>query len=175
MSQSCFFWDKIGQAKSLDLRSESFIWRSENRTTSGYHEIASSSLVYSLIYSRKKELLFWLAQGLNRLTCDPSGQGNLKVIWDVKNSYKLCTRYGITLGTQVGTFSVWFGYLTLWHRNEFEISRDHFEFFRLQGIFQAEHEILKGFVTLRNIVNLQFVAEVGAEVVGDVSRSALVF
>ena len=39
-------------------------------------------------------------------------------------------------------------------------------------MFQAEHEILKGIMTLRNVVDLQFVAEVRAEVVGDVSRSA---
>ena len=40
-----------------------------NYFSSRYLEISSISLIYSLTYSRKKELLFWLARGLNRLTC----------------------------------------------------------------------------------------------------------
>ena len=32
-------------------------------------EITLSSFIYSLSYSREKELLFWFAWGLNRLTC----------------------------------------------------------------------------------------------------------
>ena len=32
-------------------------------------EITLSSFLYSLSYSREKELLFWFAWGLNRLTC----------------------------------------------------------------------------------------------------------
>ena len=51
MSQSCFFCDKIGHAKSVGLRPESAIWLSESRITSGYLEITSSSLIYYLIYS----------------------------------------------------------------------------------------------------------------------------
>ena len=31
--------------------------------------MTSISLIYSLTYSRKKELLFGLSRGLNRLTC----------------------------------------------------------------------------------------------------------
>ena len=34
-----------------------------------YLEITSISLIYCLTYSRKKELSFWLARGLNSLTC----------------------------------------------------------------------------------------------------------
>ena len=32
-------------------------------------EITLSAFIYSLSYSREKELLFWFAWGLNRLTC----------------------------------------------------------------------------------------------------------
>ena len=63
------FFDKIGQAKSVGFRFYLVIWRSESRITSRYLEITSISLIYSLTYSRKKELLFWLSRGLNRLTC----------------------------------------------------------------------------------------------------------
>ena len=48
------FFDKIGQAKSVGFRFYSAIWRSESR-------ISSNSLIYSLTFSRKKELLFWLS------------------------------------------------------------------------------------------------------------------
>ena len=63
------FFDKIGQAKSVGFRLYSAIWRSESRISSRYLEITSISLIYSLTFSRKKELLFWLSRGLNRLTC----------------------------------------------------------------------------------------------------------
>ena len=63
------FFDKIGHAKSVGFRFYSAIWRSESRINSRYLEITSISLIYSLTFSRKKELLFWLSRGLNRLTC----------------------------------------------------------------------------------------------------------
>ena len=63
------FFDKIGQAKSVGFRLHSAIWRSESRISSRYLEITSISLIYSLTFSRKKELLFWLSRGLNWLTC----------------------------------------------------------------------------------------------------------
>ena len=63
------FFDKIGHAKSVGFRFYSAIWRSESRISSRYLEITSISLIYSLTFSRKKELLFWLSRGLNRLTC----------------------------------------------------------------------------------------------------------
>ena len=63
------FFDKIGHAKSVGFRFHSAIWRSESRISSRYVEITSISSIYSLTFSRKKELLFWLSQGLNRLTC----------------------------------------------------------------------------------------------------------
>ena len=63
------FFDKIGQAKSVGFRFYSAIWRSESLINSRYLEITSISLIYSLTFSRKKELLFWLSRGLNRLTC----------------------------------------------------------------------------------------------------------
>ena len=63
------FFDKIGHAKSVGFRFYSAIWRSESRISSRYFEITSISLIYSLTFSRKKELLFWLSRGLNRLTC----------------------------------------------------------------------------------------------------------
>ena len=61
MSQSWYFWDKIGHAMSVGFRFYSTIWRSESRISLRYLEITS--------ISRKKELLFWLSRGLNRLTC----------------------------------------------------------------------------------------------------------
>jgi len=63
------FFDKIGHAKSVGFRFYSAIWRSESRISSRYLEITSISLIYSLTFSRKKEILFWLPRGLNRLTC----------------------------------------------------------------------------------------------------------
>ena len=56
-----YFWDKIGHAKSVGFRFYSAIWRSESRISSRYPEITSISLIYSLTFSRKKELLFWLS------------------------------------------------------------------------------------------------------------------
>ena len=63
------FFDKIGHAKSVGFRFYSAIWRSESRISSRYLEITLISLIYSLTFSRKKELLIWLPWGLNRLTC----------------------------------------------------------------------------------------------------------
>ena len=51
-----------------------------------------------------------------------------------------------------------------------EIAFSSFGFTKYSGRVQS----VKGFTTLRNVVNLQFVAEVRAEVVRDVSRSARV-
>ena len=68
MYESTIF-DKIGQAKSVVFLFYSAIWRSASRISSRYLEITSISLIYSLTFSRKKELLFWLSRGLNRLTC----------------------------------------------------------------------------------------------------------
>ena len=64
MSQSYFFGDKIGYTKFVSCRFYSAIKRSESRINSRYLEFTS----ISLIYSRKKELLFWLSRDLNRLT-----------------------------------------------------------------------------------------------------------
>ena len=69
MYQSWHFGDKIGHANSVGFRFYSAIWRTESRISSRCLEITSISLIYSLTYSRKKELLFWLSRGLNRLTC----------------------------------------------------------------------------------------------------------
>ena len=62
------YFDKIGHAKSVGFRFYSAIWQSESRISSRYLEIISISLIYSLTFSKKKELLFWLSRGLNRLT-----------------------------------------------------------------------------------------------------------
>ena len=51
MSQSCFFGDKIGHAKSVGFWFYSAIWRSESRISSRYLEVNSVSLIYSLTYS----------------------------------------------------------------------------------------------------------------------------
>ena len=96
------FFDKIGHAKSVGFRFYSAIWRSENRINSRYLEITSISLIYSLTFSRKKELLFWLPRGLNRLTCvtrqirgnsklrdQPIALLRPKVVRDMKNSYEI--------------------------------------------------------------------------------------
>ena len=50
------FFDKIGRAKSVGFRFYWAIWRSESRISSRYLEITSISLIYSLTFSRKKEL-----------------------------------------------------------------------------------------------------------------------
>ena len=78
------------------------IWRSESRIGSRYLEITSISLIYSLTYSRKKRLLFWLSRGLNRLNCvtrQIRGDSKLrdypivllwpKVVRDMKNSCEI--------------------------------------------------------------------------------------
>ena len=69
MYQSWHFWNNIGHPKSVGFRFYSAIWRSESWISSRCLEITLSSLIYSLTYSRKKELVFWLSRGLNRLTC----------------------------------------------------------------------------------------------------------
>ena len=61
--QSSHFWDNFWDFWV------SAIWRIESRISSIYLEITSISLICFLTYSRKKELVFWLSQGLNRLTC----------------------------------------------------------------------------------------------------------
>ena len=86
MPQSCFLGDKIGHAKSVGFRLE----------------ITSISLIYSLTFAKKKELLFWLARGLDRLTCaarQSRGDSKLrdqpiaplrpKVFSHLKNSYEI--------------------------------------------------------------------------------------
>ena len=50
MYQSCFFWDKIGHAKSVGFWFYSAIWRSESRISSRL-QVTSISLIYSLTYS----------------------------------------------------------------------------------------------------------------------------
>ena len=72
------FFSKIRHAKFVGFRFYSGIWRSESRISSRYLEITSISVIYSLTYSRQKELSFWLARGLSRLTCaTPSDQRRL--------------------------------------------------------------------------------------------------
>ena len=63
------FFDKTGHAKSVGFRFYSAIWRSESRINSRYLEITSISLIYSVPFWKKKELLFWLCRGLNPLAC----------------------------------------------------------------------------------------------------------
>ena len=76
-----------------------------------YLEITSISLIYSLTYSRKKELLFWLSRGLNRLTCvtrqirgdsklrdQPIALLRPKVVWDMKNSYEMMHQFRDKIG-----------------------------------------------------------------------------
>ena len=96
------FFDKIGQAEFVGFRLYSATSESENRISSRYLEITSISLIYSLTFSRKKELLFWPSRGLNRLTCvtrqirgdsklrdQPIALLRPKVVWDMKNSYEM--------------------------------------------------------------------------------------
>ena len=54
MSESFFFWDKIGCAKSTIFQFELAIWQSESGITLRYLTITSSSLICSLFYSQKK-------------------------------------------------------------------------------------------------------------------------
>ena len=62
------FFAKIGHAKWVGCRFYSGIWRSESRISPRYLEITSISWIYSWSFWKKKELLFWLSWGLNRLT-----------------------------------------------------------------------------------------------------------
>ena len=72
------FFDKIGLAKSVGFRFYSAIWRGESRISSRYLEITSISVIYSLTFSRKKELLIWLSCGFEPThLCDPSHQRRL--------------------------------------------------------------------------------------------------
>ena len=67
MSSKLLFWDKSS------FLFESAFWRSESGITSRYLEITSSSLNYSLTYSRKKKLLFLARPDLpltRRIRCD---------------------------------------------------------------------------------------------------------
>ena len=102
MYQSWHFWEEIGHANSVGFRFYSAIWGGESRISSRYLEITSISLIYSLTYSRKKELLFWLSRGLNRLTSvtrqirgdskvrdSPIALLRPKVVRDMKNSYEI--------------------------------------------------------------------------------------
>jgi len=50
------FLDKIGHAKFVGFQFYSAIWQSESRIGLRYLEITSISLIYSLTFSRKKEL-----------------------------------------------------------------------------------------------------------------------
>ena len=55
-------------------------------------EITLSSFIYSLSYSREKELLFWLARGLNQLTCvtrQIRGDSYIERLADCATSYDL--------------------------------------------------------------------------------------
>ena len=72
------FFDKIGHAKSVGFWFYSAISQSESRISWRYLEITSISLIYSLTFSRKKGLLFWLPPGFEPThLCDPSGQRRL--------------------------------------------------------------------------------------------------
>ena len=126
-AQECIkvdFFDKIWHAKSVGFRFYFAIWRSESRISSRYLQITSISLIYSLTFSRKKELLFWLSRGLNRITCQIGGDSKLrdspiallrpKVVWVWKIVMKWCTSFGTRLGVQVRDFSACFGYFTKW-------------------------------------------------------------
>ena len=105
------FFDKIGQAVFVGFRLYSATSESENRISSRYLEITSISLIYSLTFSRKKELRFWPSRGLNRLTCvtrqirgdsklrdQPIALLRPKVVWYVKNSYEMMHQFRDTIG-----------------------------------------------------------------------------
>ena len=119
------FFDKIGHVKSVGFRFYSAIWRSMSRICSRYLEITSISLIYSLTFSRKKELLFRLSRGLNPLTCvtrqiradsQVEGLANCATAtqgsWIWKIIMKWYTAFGTRLGVQVLVFSACFGYFT---------------------------------------------------------------
>ena len=54
------FGDKIGHAKSVGFWFYSAVWLSESRLSLKYLEVTSTSLIYSLTYSMRKEYLFGL-------------------------------------------------------------------------------------------------------------------
>lgn len=67
MSSKLLFWDKSS------FLFESAFWGSESGITSRYLETTSSSLNYSLIYSRKKKLLFLARPGFESIYLWPVG------------------------------------------------------------------------------------------------------
>ena len=56
-SQSCFFWDKIGQAMSVKFQFKSAIWRSETGISSRYLEITCTTKTDILTFLKNKRLL----------------------------------------------------------------------------------------------------------------------
>ena len=58
------FFDKIGHVKSVGFRFIRLFDEVRAEITRDHFD----SLIYSLIFSRRKELLLWLSRGLNQLT-----------------------------------------------------------------------------------------------------------
>ena len=82
-----------------------------DRISSRYLEIPSISLIYSLTFSRKKELLFWVSRGFNRLTCATRqirGKSKLRdqpiallpprIVRHMKNSYEIMHQFRDKIG-----------------------------------------------------------------------------
>ena len=136
MYQSLHFWDKIGHAESVGFRFYSAISRSESRISSSYLKITSFSLIYSLTYSRKRELVFWLSRGLNPLTCVPIALLRPNVVRDLK----ICTSWAPKFVT--------FRLVSAISRNETRLLRDILRSLRVirginRGYYMAaqRHEI----------------------------------
>ena len=106
------FLYKIQHSKSVGFRFlRLFDEVRADRISSRYLEIPSISLIYSLTFSRKKELLFWVSRGFNRLTCATRQiRGNSKlrdqpiallpprIVRHMKNSYEIMHQFRDKIG-----------------------------------------------------------------------------
>lgn len=86
MSSKLLFWDKSS------FLFESAISRSESGITSRYFEISSSSLNYSLIYWRKKKLLFLACPGFESIYLWPV-RSDVTLSWAISRLLHLDPMY----------------------------------------------------------------------------------
>ena len=78
MSQSCFFVDKTGHAKSVGFRFSSTIWRNKSRINSRYLEVTK---IFNLFEEEKIIILAYPGFELTHV-CGPSDQVTLEGLVD---------------------------------------------------------------------------------------------
>ena len=155
------FFGKIGHTKSVGFRFYSGIWRSESRISSRYVEITSISLIYSLTYSSKKELLFRLPGAWTDSPVRPFISEET-LSWEIsrlrhcdqrsmpwKNSYEITHQYR----DKIGLARSWlFGLYRLFHEMRPELLRDILRSLWVQSFIYSRNKwrILHGRAETRN-------------------------